>query len=130
MPVYSYQCEDEGCKNDFDLTLPMSSYAEAQNCPECSHSSKRLVTSVGFVLKGDGWTGKNLRIKKQMALKNRRLDTKQNEMKRDAPAMTLAPNVNGERVETWDEAKRLAESKGKETSTYDSYVRKEKAALA
>jgi len=127
MPVYSFQCEGEDCGQDFDLTLPMSSHSEAQNCPECSHSSKRLVNMVAFVLKGDGWAGKNLRVRNQMAAKNRRLDIKQNERKRDAPAMTLAPNVDGEQVDTWGEAKRLADSKGKKTSTYDSYVRKEKA---
>jgi len=90
MPVYSFQCEGEDCGQDFDLTLPMSSHAKVQNCPECSHSSKRLINAVSFVLKGDGWAGKNLRVKKQMAAKNRRLDIKQNERKRDAPAKNIS----------------------------------------
>jgi len=88
-----------------------------------------MVSNVGFILKGDGWTGKNMRIKRQMSSKNRRLATKENEMKRDAPNVSLAPNVDGERVGSWAEARKLAASQGKNTASYDSYVRKEKRGL-
>jgi hypothetical protein len=60
-----------------------------------------------------------------MEKKNQRLDAKQNERKRDAPMVTLAPNVGGERVESWSEASKLAASKGKDTSGYDALARKE-----
>ena len=65
-----------------------------------------------------------------MASKNRHLDAKQDEMKRDAPAVTLVPNVAGERVGSWAEAQSLASSKGKDASTYTDVVRKEKASKA
>ena len=126
MPVYSYQCENTDCTEMFERSLPISEYAALQSCPVCDSATKKMITSVGFILKGDDWVGKNLRIKKQMSDKNRRLAGKENEMKRDAPAVTLAPNVDGERVANWSEAKKLAESKGKDTSSYDKMVRKER----
>ena len=48
-------------------------------------------------------------------------------MKRDGPGITLAPNVSGERVESWADAQKLAASKGKDTSSYESLVRKERS---
>jgi len=126
MPIYSYQCENAGCEHAFDRSLPISKYKLPQDCPECEGSTKKLITPIGFILKGDDWAGKNLRIKKQMAAKNRRLSGKEDEMKRDAPAVTLAPNVAGERVDSWSDAQKLAGSKGKDTASYDALVREER----
>ncbi len=50
-----------------------------------------------------------------------------NEMKRDAPAVTLAPNVDGERVDSWSDAQKLAKSKGKNADSYNALVQKEQA---
>jgi len=50
---------------------------------------------------------------------------KTEEQKRDAPPVTLAPNVDGERTDTWVEARKLAASKGKDPSSYDKMVKKE-----
>jgi hypothetical protein len=77
------------------------------------------------IFKGDGWVSKNLRVAGQMADKNKRLDQKQNERKREAPGVKLAPNVDGERVGSWSEAKKLAESQGKDGSTYNAKIREE-----
>jgi len=123
MPTYSYQCVS--CENNFELFRPMSESSVPQPCPECGEEGKRTIGEINFILKGDDWPGKNIKIKGQMAQKNRALSKRQEERKREAPGMTLAPNVNGERVESWSEAKSLAESLGKDTSTYDSKVRKE-----
>jgi hypothetical protein len=60
-----------------------------------------------------------------MAAKNRRLDAKQRE--RPSP-VTLAPNVGGEQTDTWAEAQKLAASKGKDTTSYEPLVTKEKGA--
>jgi hypothetical protein len=79
-------------------------------------------------LKGDSWAGKNMTLLSQMNAKNERLDRKQEEKKRDLKGiMRLAPNVGGERVDTWSEAARLAASRGKDVSSYEPMVRKEKA---
>lgn len=127
MPTYEYRCES--CSHEFERLLRMSQSDEPQACPECgvTPAKRRISLGTGFILSGDGWAGKNIRVAGQMADKNRRLDAKQNEMKRDAPAVTLAPNVNGERVGSWAEAQKLAASKGKDASTYETVVRKERA---
>lgn len=125
MPTYEYKCDD--CEYAFEKILPMARSKEPQDCPECEGSTHRIFTSVNFVLKGDNWPGKAIRINRQMAKKNERLDRKQAERMRDDTSMpTLAPNVEGERVDSWSEAKKLAASKGKNTTSYDPYVRAEK----
>lgn len=122
MPMYDYQCKT--CSQGFQRFLSMRKAMTPQVCDCGSEDTYRVVSAPSFVLKGDNWPGKNLRIRRQMAAKNRVLDQKQNDKKRSLP--TLAPNVDGERVESWTEAKKLAQSKGKETTTYDAHIRKEK----
>jgi putative FmdB family regulatory protein len=125
MPTYSYQCQD--CHAAFDRILRLADYDEPQTCPECGAGpAKRVITKVGFILKGDGWTGKNLRIKGQMARRRARLGAKEHEQKMDGPGVRLAPNVGGRRVDSWSEAQRLAKSEGKDTSTYEPLVRQER----
>ena len=125
MPTYAYHCDD--CDLGFDRILPISRYQEPQDCPECGQGpAKKKVTSTNFILRGDGWAGKNNRIRGQMRKKNQRLDAKQHGRKRDQPNVTLAPNVEGQRVESWSEASKLARSKGKDTSGYDTRAAKEK----
>jgi putative FmdB family regulatory protein len=124
MPTYTYRCES--CTLDFEKFLPMSRFREPQACPECGASpATKTVTATNFILKGDGWAGKNNRIRGQMAKKNQRLAQKENEYKKDA-GIKLAPNVGGQRVDSWSEASKLAASQGKDTSGYDSLARKEK----
>jgi putative FmdB family regulatory protein len=126
MPTYSYHCP--ACGEDFDRILPISRYDEPQSCSSCGEVAKKVPTAVHFNLPGDGWASKNGRLEKQMAAKNSRLTAKQNERMRDAPMVTLAPNVDGERVGSWSEAQKLAKAKGKDTSSYEPLVRKEAAA--
>jgi len=99
----------------------MSERDSETRCPECGDLGRRVPSLPQFILVGDGWTGKNLRVKQQM------LETRQNEMKRDAPAVTLAPNVDGERVDSWSDAQKLAKSKGKNADSYNALVQKEQA---
>jgi len=89
---------------------------------------KKLISLPNFILKGDDWVGKNLRIKSQMAERNRKASIRQEQLKREAPGVRLAPNVEGERVDSWSEAKKLAASKGKDTTSYDAKIREEKKA--
>jgi putative FmdB family regulatory protein len=127
MPVYEYQCG--ACSSAFEKRLAISNYDEPQSCPECSSTqTAKQISMTSFVLKGDGWAGKNNRIKSQMAAKNRHLDQRTTAMKHDAPVATLAPNVEGEQTGSWAEAQKLAGSKGKDTSSYEAHVRKEKSA--
>ena len=128
MPIYEYRCLS--CENAFDAFLPLSQYADPQVCPACgSEEAAKVLTTVGFILKGDGWTGKNLKIRRQMEEKNRRLLSRQEEMKREAPSVCLSPNVNGERVSSWSEAQKLAVAKGKDAATYEPMIKREKKLL-
>ncbi len=53
MPIYEYRCES--CDYTFDLLQKMADPAPAA-CPECgSPSIRRLISAVGFRLKGGGW---------------------------------------------------------------------------
>jgi len=128
VPTYAYHCDD--CGLDFEKILPISRYDEKQDCPDCGAGpAKKMVTRPNFILKGDGWAGKNNRIAGQMRKKNQRLDAKQRERSRSGSGgVRLAPNVEGERVESWSEASKLAKSKGKDTSGYDRLAAKEKKA--
>jgi putative FmdB family regulatory protein len=124
MPTYDYECP--ACKAAFERHLPLDRYDEPQAC-ECGSTAKKVISSVGFILKGDSWPSKNIRVSGQMATKNKRLTVKQNERQREQPAVTLAPNVNGERVGTWSDAQKLAASKGLNAQSYTPNVRKEQA---
>lgn len=125
MPTYAYHCEP--CDLEFEEILPISRYDEPQNCPDCGVVARKMITPFNFNLVGDGWAGKNEKIRRQMSQRGRRASGKMEELKRDQPMVSLAPNVNGERVESWSEAKKLAQSQGKAGSTYDPLIRKEKA---
>lgn len=82
----------------------------------------------GLVFPGDGWTTKNLRIQRQMREKNARLDKKMTERRNDEVGMKLVPNVGGERVSSWSDAQKLAKDKGKDVSSYEPMVHREKTA--
>ena len=120
MPTYEYRCE--ACENEFEVVLRMSEYDLPQDCPACKAgpAKRRVPTSVNVIFAGDGWVSKNNRVEGQMAEKNKRLAKRQEEKKAAGTGMTLAPNVGGERVDSWSDAGKLATSKGiKDTSSYD-----------
>lgn len=123
MPTYEYKCKK--CENQFEKVLRISQSKESQSCPECgSGETFKIFTTCNFVLKGS-FPGKDLKIDRQMAAKNRVLDKKQSILKKESPIATLVPNVGGEQVESWSEAKKLAKDKGLDTKSFDSYVKKE-----
>jgi len=126
MPTYEFLCQK--CSNQFELRLPMSESHSPQECGLCGHPAGRIISMPSFILKGDDWVGKNLRIKSQMAERNRKASIRQDQLKREAPGVRLAPNVDGERVDSWSEAKKLAASKGKDTTSYEAKIREEKKA--
>ncbi len=127
MPMYDFACE---CGAGFERQVRLSDFDKAQPCEACGETTgtrRVIIAAPAFVLKGDsGWTTKAGRIRKQMATKNKKLAAKERDLKGDGGVPSLTPNVNGEQVRSWGEARKLAASKGKDTSTYDSHVRKEK----
>lgn len=122
MPIYDYKCEV--CGASFERSVSRQDFSKPQTC-DCGESAPREIGDVGFVLKGDGWFGKNLKLRRQMAAKNRRLDEKGRERRHDA-GVRLVPNVNGERVDSWEEARQLAAAGGLSTEGYDAKIREEK----
>jgi len=124
MPTYAFECPQ--CEEAFEKILPLAEYNDPQECPACGEEARRVITPVGFILKGDGWPGKNLKIKGQMNRKREKLGTKSREKAREEPDLKLVPNVEGERTESWADAKKLAASKGKDTTSFDPLVREER----
>lgn len=126
MPTYAYACASTDCRHEFYKVLTIGERHHPQPCPVCQGVTHQAMTTPNFVLQGDGWAGKNIRIQGQMAAKNRRLDAKS----RDMPTgQRLVPNVGGEEVESWTEAKRLAASKGMDTTSYERRARQEGEAV-
>lgn len=126
MPIYEYQCQ--ACEHVFERLLSVEEGSHPQECPECGVTdSKKLVVPVNFNLPGDDYPSKNHRISGQMRDKNKRLTAKQDEAKREGRVPSLVPNVGGEEVKDWTEAKKLAKSKGKDTKGYEAQERKSKS---
>ncbi len=127
MPEYAYACSDDECATGFFKNLAIVNRNEVQACPTCDAPAvKKIAEGVGGVLRGDVWPGKNIRIKRQMALRRARVGEREHTLKMDGPQFNLAPNVEGERVDSWDEAGKLAASKGKNTREYKNRARKDK----
>jgi len=119
MPVYNFKCPN--CLNGFDLDLPMSESKNAQACPDCGIMSKRLLSSnIQFALSGDSWPGKAVKVRGQMAEKNRKLKYRQSE---HHPTVELIPNVDGEQVDSWADAAKLAKERGKNVASYEARKR-------
>jgi putative FmdB family regulatory protein len=124
MPTYDYACTK--CESRYTKIFKIAERDTPTVCPDCGADGNRVPSLPQFILVGDGWAGKNLRVKQQMAEKNKRLDTKQNEqMKETKMGGRLVPNVEGEKVDSWAEAQKLAQSKGKSAESYNALVQTE-----
>jgi len=126
MATYPYECQ--ACERPFEFQMRMAEYdvKATYPCPGCGSEDTIRVFTVPYVnFAGDGWATKNNRIAGQMRSKNRRLEAKEREQKGDGMIPTLAPNVGGQRTESWSDAAKLARSEGKDTSGYERLARKE-----
>ncbi len=124
MPIYVHNCRF--CDHEFDVFASVAKRLEASECPKCKGvDSELVIKAVGINFPGDDWATKNNRVQGQMRQKNNRLKSKSRERNIEQPVATLVPNVGGERVESWGDAKALARDKGKETKTYDAMIRRE-----
>ena len=125
MPEYAFKCSNEECGTAFFQTLAIANRNAPQTCPDCgSAANKQVAAGVGTVLRGDVWPGKNIRVKNQMQARRARVGERENELRMDGPQFDLAPNVEGQRVDSWDDAAKLAASKGKDTTGYEQNARK------
>lgn len=117
MPTYSFQCSS--CAHPFDRALPMSARDTIQECPQCNNAAVKVIpVEVGTVLRGDDWVGKNVRLRAQMARRREAVERREEVFRREGPQCKLVPNVDGEEVDSWGEAARLAASKRKDVTLY------------
>lgn len=122
MPCYDFKCPE--CQVVFECRLPNTQAGQPQPCPGCGKLDTVRVYSVpGMVFEGNGWATKEGRVAGQMRAKNEKLLVRQRE--RYGTGTEVAPNVGGEQVDSWADAKKLAVSKGLDGSGYDKYIRKE-----
>jgi len=125
MPEYAFKCNDEACGTAFFETLAIANRNADVPCPSCGgESTKQIAGGVGTVLRGDVWPGKNIRVKNQMRERRERVGQREHQLKMDGPQFNLTPNVEGQRVDNWNDAVRLAASKGKDTAGYEQQARK------
>ncbi len=62
MPIYEYQCSS--CHASFEVLQKISDGPPDQ-CPYCGHAEvKKLISKVGFKLKGTGWYETDFKDKK------------------------------------------------------------------
>lgn len=124
MPEYSFRCSGPDCGSVFAKSLAIANRNAPQDCPKCGEpAEKTIAPGVGGVLRGDVWPGKNMTVKQQMAARRARVGEREYQLKMDGPQINLSPNVEGEQVGSWEEAAKLAASKGKDTREYDRRAR-------
>ena len=127
MPTYEYKCPKCG-------TLIETVHSIKENpdikCPACleekidSVMERQISRNFGgFIFKQ--WTeSKNYSFKKQKDQESKKRKLK--EIERYGTGPRLQPNVAGMEVDSWSDAKKLAKEIKADTSTYDSYISKEK----
>ena len=63
MPIYEYQCQV--CGNKCEIMHRMSE-GPSRDCSECGSANlKKLISAVGFKLKGTGWYETDFKTKKK-----------------------------------------------------------------
>jgi putative FmdB family regulatory protein len=122
MPTYKYKCT----KCSFqDTKIHGMSEKPDYSCEECGSSLKKAIglNKAGTITKGitpsKAWSEKRRRAKESALREVRQLE-------RWGAMSKVAPNYNGKEVNSWEEAKKLASENGGDTSSYDSYIKKEK----
>ncbi len=69
MPIYEYQCQK--CQHSFEVLQKMSE-SPPDKCPLCGVARvKKLISKVGFQLKGTGWYETDFKNKGSMKNENK-----------------------------------------------------------
>jgi putative FmdB family regulatory protein len=123
MPTYEYRCNSCGKIQEEIHSIKTNPEIACQNCEE--KPMERLISlNISGFITGDT-EAKLWKEKRHRKKKNADLDIRQIERYGTGPRLT--PNVGGQEVGSWSEAKKLAKDKGKNTSSYDKYIRNEKS---
>lgn len=125
MPSYDYKCPI--CGNIEEIVHSIKE-SPVIICDKCSGGKEkpmeRLISgSPNFIIKGgtpaSHWKEKRLRNKNNKDLELRQID-------RYGTGPKLQPNVEGQMVESWSDAAKLAKDKGKNAESYNTLIEKEK----
>jgi len=127
MATYDFKCTNPDCENVQEEVMKISEKDTKKiTCNECGNHSVYIFTPTicQVRLKGDGWPSKserekNYRKKRTQIMKKRQED--------HVKKPELRPNFNGEMTGTWADAQAAAHDAGKNISSYDNLVQKEKA---
>jgi len=116
MPTYDYKCTSCDTKKEVYHGIK----EEPSIICECgSEMRKSIPKNVNFVLKGLGWSGKNIKEKSYRLDKRKQVGKKMAE-NYDIPQ--ISPNYKGEVCSSWDQAKQLAKADGVDTNRYEHQV--------
>jgi putative FmdB family regulatory protein len=119
MPNYKYKCTE--CSSTQEEFHYMSEKPEI-SCTACGAPSKRVISlNTSGVKTGFGAT-EQIKEEKIQRKKGAKLKMRQIDRWGTSGGVSLAPNVDGEDVGTWKEAKKMAESRGKDGREFDRLI--------
>lgn len=127
MACYDYQCTNPECASVQEETMSISSKDGAViHCKVCGALSQYIFTPslVHMSLKGDGWPSKTIKEKSYRAKRSIHMAQKQRD---HVEKPTLQPNFNGQATGSWADAQTAAHDAGKNHTSYDNLVAKEKS---
>lgn len=117
MAIYDYKCEN--CEFEKEIVHGMSETPQI-SCDLCGGTMHKMIPkSFNFVLKGDGWAGKNI---KEKEYRTRRYKEMGKKMAQSHDILPISPNYKGEVCKSWDEAKKLAVADGADSLRYEKQV--------
>lgn len=118
MPRYDIICSSCSLSKEVQHSI---SERPVYTCDDCGLPMVKLIGNPNVHLKGDNWTGKLL---KETEIRQRRSKVLDHKQRVEHKSDKVLPNVDGEVVSSWGEAKKLAKSKGYNTSSYDKFGKK------
>lgn len=118
MPTYRYVCK---CGEDIETEHSITKDPEII-CKKCGKIMTRgfIKNNSGFILRGEGWAGKTLRVKEQMR-QRRKVAGKKMVKTHNIPS--ISPNYKGDVCKSWDDARKLAKADGVNMVEYDRKVK-------
>lgn len=120
MPTYDYKCNK--CDKEKEV---FHSIKEEPSiiCSNCGEQMKRCISpnTTGFILRGNGWAGKDAKEKSYRDTRRREMGRKM-AMAHGDNIQQIKPNYKGEVCDNWDQAKTLAKEDGVDPLRYEKQV--------
>ena len=125
MPNYDFKCSNEECLHEMeDLFLSFEADLDQIKCEVCGSKADNMsFGGIGTIFKGFVWQTKKEKVNNERETKSKKLDKKQRE---EHAQMQLVPNIAGEEVDSWSDARKLASEAGLDTTNYEKLEEKDK----